>query len=111
MGRQNYCQSSLAEELHLQQGILKKHSAKREALEASLIGREMEVLVLTAKNCATGEIADQLYVSKRTVEGHRQHIYQKTDCKNTLEIARLAEALGWIEPLNGLSDLGGISVG
>ena len=96
-GGQNYCQSSLAEELHLQQGILKKHSAKREALEASLTVREMEVISLMARDYSTCDMADALCLSKRTVEGHRLRIIEKTRCRSALGVVRLALKMEWVD--------------
>lgn len=45
--------------------------------------REKEVLELICKQYSTSEIADQLFISSRTVEGHRNSLLLKTGAKNT----------------------------
>ncbi|OIQ30013.1 MAG: DNA-binding response regulator [Bacteroidetes bacterium MedPE-SWsnd-G2] len=44
--------------------------------------REKEVLGLICKQFTTNEIADKLFISPRTVEGHRNNLLAKTDSKN-----------------------------
>jgi DNA-binding NarL/FixJ family response regulator len=58
--------------------------------------RELEVLQLIASGLTTGEIADQLFVSKRTVETHRQNIMEKMHTKNTASLIKLAMSEGLI---------------
>ena len=48
-----------------------------------ITNREKEVLELICTELTAGEIADKLYLSKRTVEGHRNNLLLKTGCKNT----------------------------
>ena len=49
----------------------------------SLTPREKEILSLICKEMTTAEIAEQLFISKRTVEGHRQNLLDKTGVRNT----------------------------
>lgn len=49
----------------------------------SLTPREQEILRLICQEMTTGEIAEQLFISKRTVEGHRQNLLDKTGVRNT----------------------------
>ncbi len=44
--------------------------------------REKEVLTLICKQFTTNEIAEQLFLSPRTVEGHRNNLLLKTESKN-----------------------------
>lgn len=44
--------------------------------------REKEVLTLICKQYTTAEIADVLFISPRTVEGHRNNLLLKTGAKN-----------------------------
>lgn len=46
--------------------------------------RELEVLQLICQQCSTKEIAETLFISERTVEGHRQKLLEKTDSKNVV---------------------------
>ncbi len=48
-----------------------------------LTSRELEVMELIAKECTTAEIAEQLFLSVRTVEGHRKNLISKLGVKNT----------------------------
>lgn len=47
-----------------------------------LTRREKEILTLICRELNTSEIASRLYVSKRTVEGHRNHLLEKTGARN-----------------------------
>ncbi|PWK77219.1 LuxR family two component transcriptional regulator [Mucilaginibacter oryzae] len=53
-------------------------------------GREMEVLRLISDGCTNQEIADQLFTSRRTVEGHRQAMINKTGVRNTPALVKYA---------------------
>ena len=44
--------------------------------------REIDVLELICDQCTTAEIADKLFISPRTVEGHRNNLLLKTQSKN-----------------------------
>ncbi|WP_018478997.1 response regulator [Pontibacter roseus] len=57
---------------------------------SGLSKREMEVLLLIAEGYTNAEIADKLFVSKRTVETHRQNILEKTKAKNTAHLIKYA---------------------
>ncbi len=49
----------------------------------TLSEREREVLLLICKGLSNVEIAEKLFISKRTVDKHRANILEKTGCKNT----------------------------
>ena len=51
--------------------------------EETLTEREIEVLTLICKQLTAQEIADKLFITKRTVEGHRTNLLMKTGVKNT----------------------------
>jgi DNA-binding NarL/FixJ family response regulator len=48
-----------------------------------LSNREQEVLLLLCDGLSTSEISEKLFISGRTVEGHRLRILEKTGTKNT----------------------------
>lgn len=52
--------------------------------------RELEVLSLIAEGMTNVEISNSLFLSKRTVEGHRQNLLLKTGSKNTATLIRYA---------------------
>lgn len=47
-----------------------------------LTTREHEVLNLICKGCTASEIAEKLFISRRTAEGHRQKLLEKTHAPN-----------------------------
>lgn len=48
----------------------------------SLTNREKEVLQLICEENTTAEIGKKLFISPRTVEGHRNNLLQKLGCRN-----------------------------
>ncbi len=58
--------------------------------ETLLSEREIQIVRLVAEGKITKEIADQLFVSVRTVETHRSRIMKKLGVANTAEMIRLA---------------------
>lgn len=48
----------------------------------ALTGREMEILHLVLKQKSNQEIAEELYISARTVEAHKRNLLEKTGSKN-----------------------------
>ncbi len=63
------------------------HSAGKIALSS----RETDVLQLLCDGMSTAEISEKLYISVRTVEGHRLRLLEKMGVKNT--VAAVAYAL------------------
>lgn len=58
------------------------HSDIPEALSE----READVLLGICRGLSNQEIADSLFISKRTVDAHRANILEKTGCKNTASL-------------------------
>lgn len=52
--------------------------------------REKEVLQLIVKEFTTQEIADQLFISLKTVESHRSSLLSKLNVRNTAGLVRMA---------------------
>lgn len=52
-------------------------------IRIELTAREKEILVLLCRELSNNEIGEQLFISPRTVEGHRNHLLAKTGCRNT----------------------------
>ncbi len=50
--------------------------------------RELEVFKMISEGYTNAEIADKVFLSKRTVEGHRQHLMEKTNTRNTADLVR-----------------------
>ncbi len=58
--------------------------------------REMQVLNLIASGKSTREVADELFISTKTVDTHKAHILDKLGLKNTAELVRYAIKNGLI---------------
>jgi len=58
--------------------------------------REIEVLDLIAEGLTNNEISDKLFTSKRTVEGHRLSLMNKTNSKNSSALIKFAVINGLI---------------
>jgi DNA-binding NarL/FixJ family response regulator len=55
-----------------------------------ITNREKEILQLICKEYTTPEIAQQLFISERTVDGHRNNLLIKTGCRNTAGLVLFA---------------------
>lgn len=62
----------------------------------TLTRREKEVLELIIKEHTTEEIAEQLFVTSKTVEAHRSNLIQKLGVKNVAGLVRVAIEKGLI---------------
>jgi DNA-binding NarL/FixJ family response regulator len=65
-------------------------------LSSPLTTREMEVLKHISNGLTNCEISELLFISKRTVEGHRQNLIEKTKVKNTASLVRFAVQNGLV---------------
>lgn len=63
----------------------------------SLTRREREILALIVRQLSSQQIADQLFLSLRTVENHRYNLFQKLDVKNVAGLVARAYALGLVD--------------
>lgn len=61
-----------------------------------LTKREIEVLSLVIEGMSSKDVADALYVSKRTVDFHLANIYDKLQVSNRVQAFRRATRLGLI---------------
>ncbi|MDR2571500.1 MAG: response regulator transcription factor [Oscillospiraceae bacterium] len=57
--------------------------ANNESFSIELSEREQEILILISRGMSNNDIADTLFISKRTVEKHRANLLEKTGCNNT----------------------------
>lgn len=72
-------------------------SRRNRARQNPLSMREQEILALIAKEMTTQQIADELFLSVKTIESHRYSLLQKLDVKNTAGLIREAVKRGLIE--------------
>ncbi len=68
--------------------VIKSFHANKEQVEvmATLSKREQQVLNEICKGLSNQEIADTLFISKRTVDKHRSNLLSKTNSKNTANL-------------------------
>ena len=67
----------------------KKHQSSQHHVE-EITSREKEILQLICKEYTSPEIAEKLFISERTVNGHRNNLLAKTGCKNTAGLVLFA---------------------
>ncbi len=77
--------------------LVKKEHIKRMNANSSLTEREKEIIRLICNEYTTKEIAGKLFLSERTVDAHRQHIFEKTKSKNAVGLAVYAMRTGIVE--------------
>ena len=63
---------------------------------AALSARERELVTLVAQGRTDAQIAEQLYISIRTVRSHLDRIRDKTGCRRRADLTRLALAAGLV---------------
>lgn len=65
--------------------------------DCPLSERELDVLKLLVKGCNAKQIAEQLSISKNTVDTHRRHILDKLGCNSMAELTRYAIREGYLD--------------
>ncbi len=70
-------------------------SLKEKNKQDAITPREKEVVLLIVEGLTTKEIAERLFLSKHTVESHRQNILLKLDLRNSAELVKHALKKGW----------------
>jgi DNA-binding CsgD family transcriptional regulator len=66
----------------------------------ALSEREVEVLRLVAQGRSNGEIAEQLFITRKTASVHVSHILDKLAVANRVEAAMVAARLGLLEAVD-----------
>ena len=69
---------------------------REEQLQQELSEREMEVLRLATRGFSNKDIADELSLSARTVQGHLGHIFNKLNVSSRTEAVVCALKKGWV---------------
>ncbi|QIL77508.1 MULTISPECIES: response regulator [Hymenobacter] len=83
--------------LSLLQKVLHPEASAETKKVDGLSYRELEVLRLIAEGLTNNAIAEKLFVSRRTVETHRQNILEKTQVKNTAALIKYAVEHGLLD--------------
>ncbi|MEP0368822.1 MAG: response regulator transcription factor [Cyclobacteriaceae bacterium] len=69
---------------------------RKEEIKISLTEREQEVLKLIAEEMSSEEIANQLFISRRTVETHRKNMLKKTEVNTVIGLLKYGVRYGLI---------------
>ncbi|MEQ8623664.1 MAG: response regulator transcription factor [Vicingaceae bacterium] len=78
--------------------IEKKHRSKNvRPIAIKLTKREKEILELICKQFTNSQIAEKLFLSVRTIDGHRLSLLSKTNSKNTAGLVVYAIANNLVE--------------
>lgn len=85
----DYYSKSIA---HILVGKYISEMTEKSALPAAgidqLSSRQIEIIKLWGQNKSNKEIADQLFLSVRTVESHKNHIMQRLNLKTTVDMIK-----------------------
>lgn len=74
----------------IQENLLEEKNTKSHMDSNFLTNRELEVLKMICDQNTTVEIAEKLFISPRTVEGHRNNLLLKTESKNSVGLVVFA---------------------
>jgi two-component system, NarL family, response regulator NreC len=88
-----YVDSELADIL-VRDAFGKKEDGTGSAADSLLSDRELQVLKLVAEGFSSREIAEQIYISTKTVETYRARFAEKLGLKSRAQIVRYALNLG-----------------
>jgi len=64
--------------------------------QAGLSERQKLVLERMAKGLTTKEIAEELFLSPKTIEKYRSEIFRRLSCKNQVQAIQAARSRGWL---------------
>ncbi|NLX70805.1 MAG: response regulator transcription factor [Clostridiales bacterium] len=84
---ETYIQPNLTSRLIRDFEKMTYHSVKKQFEENNLTQREIEVLMLIADGKNNREIADELYISEKTVKNHVSNIFRKIDVSDRTQAA------------------------
>jgi DNA-binding NarL/FixJ family response regulator len=90
--------------LRAMRGGLRSKSVQVRSLSniaVDLTERETEVLKLICQEYTNAEIGEQLHVSARTIDGHRNNLLAKAGCRNTAGLVLFAVNNGFYDPFSG----------
>ncbi len=92
---------SIARKVFNHFGTATSRQAEEPAGISDLSERELEILKMAARGMSNQDIADHLYLSRRTIQSHLANIFRKMDVGSRTEAVLQALRKGWL----GLNDL------
>jgi len=78
--------------------LVREYTQRAQSTRPTLTPREVQVLTLIAEGYTNREIAQQLCVSVKTVDRHRENILSKLNLHNRVELVKYAIRKGLIPP-------------
>lgn len=72
------------------QEMTRASEMKKENEEVHLTAREIEIIQLIEKEMSNKQIAEQLFLSERTIETHRKNIFRKTNTSSVIGLVKYA---------------------
>jgi len=85
---ENYFSEELL--LNILSNIRDNNKTGTELPDSEISDRELEILYHVCLGLSNQEIADKLFISKRTVDKHRANLLSKTGCRNTAALVMYA---------------------
>jgi DNA-binding NarL/FixJ family response regulator len=82
---------------NLLDAVINPGSQKDDQAKVHLTRREIEIIKKIAEEKNNQEIADELFISLRTVETHRRNIMQKLEAKSVIALLKYASQQGLID--------------
>ncbi|MEM6723856.1 MAG: response regulator transcription factor [Bacteroidota bacterium] len=74
----------------IRESIMDKKRKAKPSFFVQLTDREREILQMICEQYTNAEIGEKLFISSRTVEGHRNNLLQKLNCRNTAGLVAFA---------------------
>lgn len=91
-----YFSADVSAEIAVNEVLMQVKQAEPKAGYDLLTGREREVLQLIAEGMSNQRIADELFISVKTVEAHKAHIMNKLHARNRTDLIRYAIKRGLV---------------
>ncbi len=95
-GQKYYSESVVFELLNRDKHISELVNDNFEEKLSNLSDREIEIIILIAKELSSNEIAEKLFLSPATIETHRHNILKKLGIKNSIGLVKFALRNGLI---------------
>lgn len=76
---------------------MRNKTRPKASFSEQLTSREEEILQLICEQMTANEIAEKLFISRRTVEGHRNNLLMKLNCRNIAGLVAYAVQNGLVK--------------
>ena len=93
-----YFSESLMHTFQKRMSNKKTHVSVHDNIPITLTAREIEVMNLICQELTAQEIAEKLFISVRTVDGHRNNLLEKTGARNTAGLVIFAIKNNLVDP-------------